>query len=314
MTQTVNRGRWNLGRKIKSRLGGAAVNLLAHGMKQTRHGLLLHENTSVASKVGQIRLAHEWKRMVHQGEMLPALADVEFRAFSQNGEDGILLYIFTLIGSKIKTCVEICAEDGIQCNSANLILNHGWRGLLVDGSEENVRRGRTFYATHPDTSSFPPQFAHAWVDRETVNDLIEQHGFVGEIDLLSLDLDGVDYWIWQAIDVIQPRVVVAETQCIWGAIRSVSVPYRRDFKSPFIQGFGVYSGASLPAFVRLGKEKGYRLIGAQALGFNAFFVREDLGVGLLPEVSAESCVDRPFVHRAMRELLPLVKDKEWVEV
>ena len=245
-------------------------------MNETRHDLLLNEKTSVASKVGQIRLAHEWKRMSQHGEMLPSLADVEFRAFSQNGEDGILLYIFSLIGTGKRTCVEICAGDGIECNSANLILNHGWTGLLVDGNEENVQRGKRFYATHRDSFSFPPQFAHTWVDRETVNDLIERHGFKGDIDLLSLDLDGVDYWIWEAIEVIRPRVVVAETQCIWGADRSVSVPYRRDFSSPLIQGFGVYSGASLPAFVRLAKRKGYRLVGTQALGFNAFFIREDL--------------------------------------
>jgi hypothetical protein len=314
MIETIGRAYWELGRKIRNTLYGGAGDSLARAMTQTRQDLLLNEKTSVASKVGQIRLAHEWKRMSQHGEMLPSLLDVEFRAFSQNGEDGILLYIFSLIGTYKRTCVEICAGDGIECNSANLILNHGWTGLLVDGDEGNVQRGKRFYATHPDTFSFPPQFARAWVDRETVNDLVERHGFKGDIDLLSLDLDGVDYWIWEAIEVIRPRVVVAETQCIWGADRSVSVPYRRDFSSPLIQGFGVYSGASLPAFVRLGKRKGYRLVGTQALGFNAFFIREDLGPEILPEVSAESCLDRPFVRWAMRELRPLVKDKEWVEV
>ncbi len=253
--------------------------------------------------------------MAKHGETPAALADVEFRAFSQNGEDGILLYIFSLIGTHQRSCIEICAGDGIECNSANLILNHGWTGLLVDGSLENVHKGQRFYAQHRDTFSFPPQFAHAWVDRETINQLIGQHGFKGEVDLLSIDLDGVDYWIWEAIDVIQPpRVVVAETQCIWGANRSVSVPYRRDFSSPLVQGFGIYSGASLPAFVGLAKRKGYRLVGTQSLGFNAFLVREDLGADVLPEVSAASCLDRPFVRWAMRELLPLVQDKEWVEV
>jgi hypothetical protein len=225
-----------------------------------------------------------------------------------------LLYIFSLIGSRSKTCVEICAGNGIECNSANLIVNHGWTGLLVDGNEKLVQEGREFYSKHRDTFSCPPKVVHAWIDRETVNDLIAANGFVGEIDLLSIDLDGVDYWIWEAIETIQPRVVVAETQCIWGAERSLSVPYRRDFNAPLIQGFGVYSGASLPAFVRLGRRKGYRLVGAQALGFNAFFVRQDIGANVLPEVSAESCLDRPFVRWAIENLLPLVRDREWVEV
>jgi hypothetical protein len=314
MIKTAKTAFWKMRQMIRNTLCGGVEGLLRHEMSQIRRDLLLNEKTSVASKVGQIRLVHEWKRMYQHGGMRLSLADAEFRAFSQNGEDGILLCIFSLIGTHKRTCIEICAGDGIECNSANLILNHGWTGLLVDGDEENVSRGKRFYASHPDTFSFPPQFVHAWVDRETVNDLIEKHGFRGDIDLLSLDLDGVDYWIWEAIEVVRPRVVVAETQCIWGSDCSVSVPYRQDFSSPLIQGFGVYSGASLPAFVRLGKRKGYRLVGTQALGFNAFFIREDLGAEFLPEVSPESCLDRPFVHWAMRELLPLVRDKEWVEV
>jgi hypothetical protein len=314
MNQTLKTAYRGLRRKIGNTLRNSPLNFQAAELLQMKHELLLSEKTSVASKIGQMRLVQEWKRMLHHGEPLPSLAEVEFRAFSQNGEDGILLYLFSLIGAQQRSCVEICAGDGIECNSANLILNHGWTALLVDGSLENVQTGKQFYAQHRDTFSFPPQFAHAWVDRETINDLIERHGFKGEVDLLSIDLDGVDYWIWEAIHVIRPRVVVAETQCIWGSERSVTVPYRRDFSSPLVQGFGVYSGASLPAFVRLGRRKGYRLVGTQSLGFNAFFVRDDLGAAVLPEVSAESCLDRPFVRWAQRELLPLVRDKEWVEV
>ena len=301
-------------RTLGHALVGTDSEALSNRMSSLRYEMMLDTRTSSASKVGQLRMAHEWRRIAQRADQAPAFSDVEFRAFSQNGEDGILLFIFSLIGSGNKRCVEICAGDGIQCNSANLILNHGWTGLLVDGNLENVLRGREFYANHPDTFSFPPVFAHTWVDRETVNEMVEANGYSGEVELLSLDLDGVDYWIWDAIEVIRPKVVVAETQCIWGAEDSVTVPYRRDFSSPLVQGFGIYSGASLPAFVRLGKRKGYRLVGTQALGFNAFFVRDDVGVDLLPEVSAAECLDRPFVRWAMRELLPLVKDKDWIEV
>jgi len=271
-------------------------------------------NTSSAAKTSQISLALRYRELAERRQPLPALNDVQFRAFSQNGEDGILLYIFALVGTKNKRAVEICAGDGISCNSANLILNHGWHALLVDGDEALVNRGRAFYRRHRDTFSFPPVQVSAWIDRESVNDVIARHGFAGEVDLLSIDLDGVDYWIWDAIDVISPRVVVVETQCIWGHERSVTVPYRADFRSPLVDGFGIYSGASLPAFVKLGRLRNYRLVGTEALGFNAFFVRNDVGVGLLPEVSAEACLDRPFVHWASQRFLPLVQDKEWVEV
>ena len=245
---------------------------------------------------------------------LPSFEDTEFRAFSQNGEDGILLYVFSLLGMGERRCVEICAGDGIECNTANLIVNHGWNGLLFDGDIRLVDRGRACYSRLPDTSPLPPRFVHAWITRENINDLIRVNGFEGQVDLLSLDLDGVDYWIWEAIDVIRPRVVIAEVQCIWGADRAVTVPYSDAFKTPPIDRFLIYSGASLPAFVKLAKKKGYRLAGVQRLGFNAVFVADGIGDDVLPEVSIESCVDRPFVAWARQELLPKVTHLEWVEV
>ncbi|MEO8279981.1 MAG: hypothetical protein ABI564_09840, partial [Ideonella sp.] len=143
------------------------------------------------------------------GKILP-FDEVEFRSFSQNGEDGILWYVFSLIGSTNKRCVEICAGSGYQCNSANLILNHGWIGLLFDGNAKLIERARMFYATHPDSCAFPPRLVHSWITTENINALIESNGMTGDIDLLSLDMDGIDYWIWDTIDVIRPRVVIAE--------------------------------------------------------------------------------------------------------
>ncbi len=252
--------------------------------------------------------------LVREGAALPAFADCEFRAFSQNGEDGILLLLFSVLGMGSRRAVEICAGDGVQCNTANLIVNHGWNALLFDGNAKLVDAGRQYYGRHPDTFAYPPTFVHAWVTRENVNRLIGEHGFHGEVDLLSLDLDGVDYWIWDAIDVVQPRVVVAEIQCLWGSERSVTVPYDPQFRSEHVHGFGVYSGASLLAFVKLGQRKGYRFVGVQRLGFNAFFVREDLAGTLLAAADPRICLDLPFVQWARLELLPLVKDKHWVDV
>ena len=267
-----------------------------------------------ADKVSQLILANQYRELARGKAPLPSFEDTEFRAFSQNGEDGILLYVFSLLGMGGRRCVEICAGDGIECNTANLIVNHGWSGLLVDGDIRLVERGRAYYSRLPDTSPLPPRFVHAWITRENINDLIQTNGFEGHVDLLSLDLDGVDYWIWEAIEVIRPRVVIAEVQCIWGPDRAVTVPYSDSFKTPPIDRFLIYSGASLPAFVKLAKKKGYRLAGVQRLGFNAVFVADGIGEDVLPEVSVESCVDRPFVAWARRELLPKVAHLDWVEV
>jgi hypothetical protein len=233
----------------------------------------------------QILLSLEYHRLA---SALP-LSDIQFRSFSQNGEDGILLYIFSLIGTTNRQAVEICAGDGIECNTANLIINHGWKALLLDADAAKIERGRQLYAKLSDSFIRPPVLLHTWITRENVNDLVRGHGFEGDIDLLSLDIDGNDYWIWQALDAIRPRVVVLEYNAIWRADRAVTIPYDPAFQLDFSRQ-PHYGGASLAAMVKLGREKGYRLVGSDREEINAFFVRSDLGAALLPEVPAASCL------------------------
>jgi hypothetical protein len=159
----------------------------------------------------QILLVLTYQQLVRSGAHLPSFKDVGFRSYSQNSEDGILLFIFALIGSTNRKVVEICAGKGIECNAANLIINHNWRGLLFDGNPGNIEFGRAFYATHPNTFIDPPLLVDAWITPDTINALIEDNGFHGSIDLLSLDIDGMDYWVWRAIECVQPRVVIWST-------------------------------------------------------------------------------------------------------
>jgi hypothetical protein len=261
----------------------------------------------------QILLAQKYRELAERS-IYCAFDDIEFRNFSQNGEDGILWYIFSIVGTTNKRCVEMCAGNGQECNTANLIIHDGWNALLFDGNEERVASGRQFYERHPDTFTYPPKFVHAWLTAENVDALIREHGFAGEVDLFSLDVDGVDYWIWKAIEAISPRIVIAEVQAIWAAERSVTVPYSPDFRGEFAGGFGIYSGASLPAFAKLAQRKGYRLVGCQRYGFNAVFMRNDVGVNVFPEIPAADCFRHPFAKWAYEQLRPMVADKEWVEV
>ncbi|SRR5579885_283836 len=262
----------------------------------------------------QIQLMLKYQEILQQRRPLPNFGDVEFRSFSQNGEDGILLYIFSLIGATNKKCVEICAGNGIQSNTANLIINHGWIGLLFDGSERNVKVGGEFYSKSKDTLTWPPKFIRAWITKQNVNELIKNNGFEGEVDLLCLDMDGVDWWIWKTIDCISPRVVVIEYNNLWGPEKSVTIPYRADFVSESTKYGHDYAGASLLAFVKLGKEKGYRLVGCQRYGFNAFFIKNGLGEDIFPEISAKDCFDHPFSKYAMEIRIRNILQKEWVEV
>ena len=273
-------------------------------------------------RVAQVALLHQYRAWAAAG-YVPSILDVGFSVNSQNDEDGILLCAFAHAGFKSRVAVEIAAGDGIECNAANLLLHHGFTGLLFEGHPEKRAAGEEFYAKHPATSYFPPRFVGEWVTRENVNELVAAHmpaGVLaggGEIDLLSLDIDGNDYWILDALSCVHPRVVVVEFNALWGATRAVTIPYAADFvaePAPI-----AYQGASLPAFVKLLGKRGYRLIGVERLGFNAVFVRNDLAPALR-EVSAEACLRGPIVGICQAqlegdpELGAAVRARPWVNV
>jgi len=267
-----------------------------------------------SNQLAQVALTLQYKELAATKRRLPAFDSVQFRVFSGEGQDGILLYIFSIVGATNKMAVELCVGDVVGSNTANLIVNHGWNALLIDGNEGAIDINRRFYASRRDTSIWPPTMVHAWVTAENINQVIGNNGYSGEIDLLSLDIDGVDWWIWRAIDCISPRVVVVEYNDLWGPEKSVTVPYRPDFVAEWSVDGPDYAGASLPAFVKLGKEKGYRLIGCERYGFNAFFMRNDVGEELFPEVPALSCFWHPRTKWCSEKRLPRVAHKTWVEV
>jgi hypothetical protein len=266
----------------------------------------------------QMLLAAEYRRCVAERCPLPAFSDAEFSSFSQNGEDGILHLLFSVLGTTNKIAVEACAGDGIECNAANLIVNHGWSGLLLDGDSASLQRGREFYANRASgwrLRRIPPRLVAAWITAENINDLIFSNGVSSEIDLLSIDLDGVDYWIWKSLSVIAPRVVVVEYNNRWSASQSVTVPYRPDFVGHEASDIGEgYFGASLLAFTKLAAEKGYRLVGSNSPNTNAFFFRKDLGTEWFPEVSVESCLSSEYAKAQHRDKYPLISGRPVHEV
>lgn len=271
----------------------------------------LEASQMASTRTAQISLYHSYQDLVRRNvRPLPSFAEVGFRCHSQFEEDGILLYIFALIGTTNRTCVEICAGDGIECNTANLILHHGWWGCLFDGNPANVETGKAFYAKSRDTWLHPPAFRQAWITAENVNDLLRAEGFTGEIDLFSLDIDGMDYWVWKALDVVRPRVVVCETLNAAGSDDAVTTPYDPNFRITTPD----FHGASLAAMTSLAREKGYRLVGTHRYGFNAFFVRDDIGLDLLPAVEPAACLQDPYSRLAHATRWPKVKDLGWIRV
>jgi hypothetical protein len=257
-----------------------------------------------ADRGAQLALALAWAQQPSRD-----FRDVEFRNFSQNGEDGILLYLLSLAGHGNRRAVELCAGDGVECNTANLVIHHDWDALLLDGNPTLIARGSDFYAQHQETYRLGPTLAAEWITVENVNDILAKHGYDQDIDLMSLDMDGVDYWILEAIQ-LQPRMIVVEYNNRIPADRSVTVPYKSDFATddPFA-GDGFF-GASLAAFDKL--LHGYRLVGANRHNTNAFFLHNDV----FPDrtaVPVASCLTSRWAQHQQRQW-PGLADRAWIEV
>jgi len=259
-------------------------------------------------QITQRQLFHQYSQMVKKGDLLP-LNETGFRVFSQFEEDGKLLFIFSIIGMKHKTFVEIGSDDGVNSNSANLYFNFGWHGLFVDGNPKSIKRGIKFFNKYPQPWFYKPKFTCAKVTLENVNELIEGAGYCGEIGLLSIDIDGNDYWVWDAITAVDPQVVIIETHNEFG-MNNIVVPYDPEYFYPGKH--PIYHGASPLAMNKLANKKGYRLVGANELGFNFIFVKNGLADKELPEVSVESVLTHPSVEEGYKKF-EAIKDWEYLE-
>jgi hypothetical protein len=192
-----------------------------------------------------------------------------FRAYSQHDEDGMIQEIFKRIGVTNQIFVEFGVGDGTENNTVYLMMS-GWRGLWIDGSEANATAIRSKFSSFIETGELG--FVRGFVDRDSINEIIGKANHSGEIDLLSIDIDGNDYWVWEAISVVQPRAVAIEYNAVLRPPLSVVAKYDKDF----VWKGTSYYGASLKALESLGLRKGYVLVGCSLSGINAFFVRQDL--------------------------------------
>ena len=191
-----------------------------------------------------------------------------YKVYSQNDEDGILAEIFRRIGVGERTFVEFGVGDGLECNSIWLLMQ-GWSGLWIEANEKSLKKIRESHQTWLKNRSL--HLIDAFITADNINALISGR-YKGEIDLLSIDVDYNDYWIWKAISVVNPRVVCIEYNAAWAPPAAVTVPYDAN------GGWNGknYFGASLSALAKLGAQKGYDLAGCCLAGVNAFFVRRDL--------------------------------------
>jgi hypothetical protein len=242
---------------------------------------------------------------INQGTILSALnesktsrrlRDYEFKVFSQLGEDGILQHLIKCVKIENKTFVEFGVEDFFESNCRFLLMKDNWQGFVLDGSAKNMerlRRAYFFWKYH--------LIAHsAFITRENINELLVQSGFDEQIGILSIDLDGNDYHILQAIEFYKPCILVCEYNAVFGATRKISIPYQADFNRTRAHHSNLYWGASLAAMTYLAEKKGYALVGTSAASLNAFFVRNDLVTDKLEVLSAQAAYT-PSLFRDSRD-------------
>ncbi len=252
------------------------------------HSFINKSNEDLKLMIGSLH-----SRIVSEVKKVKSIQDVEFKVFSQYGDDGIIQWLTKKLNLKSEIFVEFGIQDYTESNTRFLLINNGWSGLVIDGSEESIHyvKDQDYHWQNNLTA------IAAFITRENIDGLITSAGISGEIGLLHIDLDGNDYWIWEAIKSINPIIMIAEYNSVFGHERPITVPYDKDFVRTEKHYSNLYFGASLPALCHLATKKGYTLIGSNSAGNNAYFIRNDYLTDDLPTPSIEEA----YVFSKFRE-------------
>lgn len=234
--------------------------------------------------------------LINQNQILKkSMSESEVKIFSQFGEDGIIQYIIKNIKLSNNKFIEFGVENYEEANTRFLLESCGWEGLIIDSSEKNINyiKQQNYYW------KFNLIVEKKFIDKENINRIFSNHNLVGDIGLLSIDIDGNDYWIWNEINNINPDIVIIEYNARFGLSKSVTVKYKKDFNRH--DGNKLIYGASLKALKKLGEKKGYALIYTNSNGNNAFFVKKSLLNKNLQELTIEQAFNKNSFNELVHE-------------
>jgi hypothetical protein len=221
------------------------------------------------------------------------ISSYEFSIFSQWGDDGIIDYLINNLNIKNKSFIEFGVQDYTECNTKFLLMNRNWRGLIIDESTNliNKIKNSDIYWRYDLTA------IKSFITKKNINNIFKDNNFVGTIGLLSIDIDGNDYWIWDSINSVDPEIVIIEYNSRLGFEKAITIPYREDFERKKAHYSNIYYGASLKALINLGKKKNYIFIGCNSAGNNAYFIKSNLENSKIKEIK----IEQGFVHSKFRE-------------
>jgi hypothetical protein len=219
------------------------------------------------------------------------LADHKSAIRSQHGEDGVIAAIFHEIGTKSKTCVEFGAYDLRDASNVYPLWTTGWKTLLIEGNAKRYRKLVADYAAYPGSADLHVSIANKYVDADGPNSLdniLSEFNFPVDLDLVVIDVDGMDFQIWRGCKRFQPRVVIVEYNCM--------IPHHIEIVGAATEKNNI--GCSVLSLARLGTEKGYSLVAC--IGWNAFFVRHEYA-GLFADAdNLDTLFDPTYVRYAMQ--------------
>jgi len=233
---------------------------------------------------------------VSERESIDDFADVEFSVFSQFGDDGIIQWLVHRLSGLNETFVEFGVESYREANTRFLLINDNWRGLVMDGSRQNINAIRR----DPISWRHDLKSACAIVTAENIDQLLLDQEFEGDIGLPHTDIDGNDYWVWRALTAVCPAIAIVEYNSVFGAERAITIPYEPKFRRGR-RASNLYYGASLSSLCDLATTKGYDFVGSNSAGNNAYFVRSELNQVLKPLTAAEGYVTSKFAESRDRK-------------
>jgi hypothetical protein len=246
------------------------MNLLAL-LRNVRTGLILLTRKGLLSENHSLLVGRLLAELIKNKNNYNSLAELEFKVFSQFGDDGIIQYLINNLSFQHANFIEFGVEDYRESNTRFVMMNDNWTGLVMDASKKNIKR-----IIHSEYYwKFQLIARRAFVTAENINQLISDAGIHGELGLLHIDMDGNDYWVWKAIDIVRPVVAIIEYNSIFGIDRPITIPYDKNFQRTKAHFSNLYFGASLGALLHLAKQKKYAFIGCNSAGNNAYFVRRD---------------------------------------
>ena len=205
-------------------------------------------------------------------DSITSINQVEYKVFSEWGDDGIIQYLINKIQISNQFFVEFGVENYQESNTRFLLTQNNWRGLIMDGSPAHIAeiQRANYYFRHDLTA------VNAFITAENIDQLIQTAGVPLKVGLLSIDIDGNDYWVWKSIQKVDADIVIVEYNALFGSELAITIPYHPNFLRMKAHYSGLYWGASLSALCYLANEKGYSFIGCNSNANNAYFIKNEL--------------------------------------